>query len=183
VETNSITFTEKKTYKQDWPAYNAAQAVEKDRVQELLADLLAGVPEPQRKATGRKPHTYADSLFAMVFKVYSTFSARRFESDLRDAHRRGHVSKAIPGMKVTAFMENPAFTPILRQLIAVSAAPLRSVETDFAIDSSGFSTSRFERWYDEKYGVTRQRGIWLKAHIAGGVRVRTRGATVHRPED
>src|SRR5947208_2652467 len=38
-DTQSITFTKKVTYKQDWPAYNAAQSVEKDRVQELLAEL------------------------------------------------------------------------------------------------------------------------------------------------
>src|ERR1700674_3360084 len=76
----------------------------------------------------------------------------------------------IPGVKITAFHENPEFTPILKQLIARSAAPLRTVETDFAVDSSGFSSSRFERWYDHKYGVTRQRCLWVKAHIACGVK-------------
>ena len=29
IETKSVTFTEKKVYKQDWPKYNAAQAGEK----------------------------------------------------------------------------------------------------------------------------------------------------------
>jgi hypothetical protein len=111
VETKSITFTEKKVYPRDHAAFNAAQSVEKDRFQVLLADLVRGVAEPERKVTGRKPHTYADSLFSVVFKVYSLFSTRRFSSDLREAHRRGHVSKEIPGMKVCAFMENPAFTP------------------------------------------------------------------------
>jgi hypothetical protein len=42
--------------------------------------------------------------------------------------------------------------------------PLRSVETKFAIDSSGFGTSRYERWYDQKYGITRTRCLWLKCH-------------------
>ena len=42
-ETKSITFEEKKTYSQDWPAYNAAQAIEKHRFQELL---VRPVPEP-----------------------------------------------------------------------------------------------------------------------------------------
>ena len=71
-ETKTITFTEKKVYKQDWPAYTAAQYVEKRRVQELLFDLARGIPEPDRSGIrGRKPHTVRDSLFAMVFKVYS----------------------------------------------------------------------------------------------------------------
>jgi transposase len=170
-ETKSVTFTEKKTYKQDWPAYNAAQAVEKDRIQELLADLLRGVAEPGRGSTpGRKPHTYRDSIFAMVFKVYCMFSGRRHSSDMREAHRRGHTSKPIPGLKIASFMESPAFTPILKELIRVSALPLRTVETSFAIDSSGFGTSKFETWYDHKYGVTRRRALWVKAHMAFGVK-------------
>jgi transposase len=44
------------------------------------------------------------------------------------------------------------------------------VETDFAIDSSGFGTSKHERWYDQKYGCTRTRCTWLKAHICSGVK-------------
>lgn len=169
-ETKSFTFTEKKVYKRDWPAFNAAQSVEKDRFQELLSDLLRGVPEPVHNARGQKPHTLRDTLFAMVFKVYSTMSARRFSSDLREAHNRGHLSREIPGMKTTAFMEDETLTPILKQLIGQSALPLKSVETDFAIDSSGFGTSRYETWTDHKYGVTRRRCMWVKCHIASGVR-------------
>jgi hypothetical protein len=170
VETKSITFTEKKTYRQDWPAYNRAQSIEKDRFQELLLDLCLSVDEPQRAKTGRKGHTFRDSVFAMVYKVFETLSSRRFSSDLRQAHADGFLSRSIPGVKVLKFFENPALTPILKSLIGLSAAPLRSVESAFAIDSSGFGTSKFERWYDQKYGVTRQRSIWIKAHICCGVK-------------
>lgn len=169
--TRAMTVVEKVTYKQDWPAYNVAQATEKKRMQVLLADLCRDLPEPKRVSKpGPKPHTVKDSVFAMAFKVYCGFSARRFSTDLADAHERGHVSRKIPGMKVTAFLENPAFTPILTELVAKSAAPLRAVETTFAVDSSGFSSSRFERWYDAKYGVTRQKCVWVKVHIACGTK-------------
>ncbi len=128
--TVSATVQKKTTYKQCWPAYNAAQSVEKDRVQVLLSDLLRGVVEPERKPTrGQKPHTVRDSLFAMVFKVYSTFSSRRFSSDLRESHERGHTSRVIPGMKTVQFFENDEFTPILKQLVHASSLPLRAVET------------------------------------------------------
>ena len=106
----------------------------------------------------------------MVFKTYSTFSARRFSSDLREAHERGYLFRMVPGMKTTAFMEDETFTPILKQLIHASSLPLRAVETDFAIDSSGFGSCRFERWIDEKYGVPRKKAIWVKCHIACGVK-------------
>jgi transposase len=109
-------------------------------------------------------------VFACVFKVYTLFSARRSSSDFREAYRRGHTTKPIPGAKVPCFMENEELTTILKSLVGYSALPLRSVETKFAIDSSGFSTSKFDRWYDEKYGVTRQRHAWVKTHIASGVK-------------
>jgi transposase len=106
----------------------------------------------------------------MAFKVYSTFSSRRFSTDLREAHERGYTSKVIPGMKVCAFFENPDLTPVLHRLIVQSSLPLRAVETVFAPDSTGFSTSRFVRWYDEKYGVHRSGHDWVKAHAICGVK-------------
>src|SRR5260370_11449390 len=96
-DTKSMTFTEKVTYKQNWPAYNHAQSIEKDRLQELLFDLCKGLAEPVRPTTrGMKPHTLKDTVFATVFKVYTTFSSRRVSSDLREAHKRGYLSKEIP---------------------------------------------------------------------------------------
>ena len=158
------------TYKQNWKADNAAQSVEKDQLQELLFDLCRGIEEPERIGMrGRKPHTLKDSLFAMAFKVYSPFSSRRFSSDLREAHARGHLFRPLTGLKVSEMMEKPHFTPLLKSLIVQSSLPLRAVETKFAIDSSGFATSKFERWFDHKYGVTRQKGIWVKCHLACGV--------------
>lgn len=34
---------------------------------------------------------------------------------------------------------------------------------------SGFGTSKFERYFDHKYGVTRQKTIWVKTHVCSGV--------------
>ena len=173
IEQKQFAFTEKRvTYKQDWPAYNLAQATEKRRFQVLLADLCRNVPEKERPRDrrGPKPHFLKDSIFAMVFKIYCGLSSRRFSTDLLEAHEKGHTIRPIPGVKITSFFENPAFTPILSELISHSARPLRTVETNFAIDSSGFGTSKFDRWYDEKYGVTRTKARWIKTHIACGTR-------------
>jgi transposase len=172
IETKSVTLVEKKVYSQDWPAYNLAQATEKRRVRVLLHDLCRDLPERERRQglPGPKPHLVSDMVFSMVYKVYCGLSCRRFSTDLLEAHERGFITRPIPGAKVTAFFEDAYFTPILKELIGHSARPLRSVERDFAIDSTGFSSTRYERWYDHKYGVTRQKCLWVKAHIASGTK-------------
>src|SRR5262249_10547877 len=117
-----------------------------------------------------RPHRAKDALFAMAFKVYSTFSGRRLTCDLQDAHAAGYLTNPVPGMKVCAFFENAPWTPVLQELIRLSSLPLRAVGTDFAPDSPGFSTSRFVKWFDEQYGVHRSGHDWVKVHIMTGVR-------------
>jgi transposase len=156
------------TYAQNWPAYNLAQTEEKHRLQVLLHDLCQGVPDLPPAKTGRKPHRARDAVFAMALKVYSTFSERRFSCDLQDAHAAGYLTRPVPGMKLHSFFDNAALTPILYDLIVRSSRPLAAVETSFAVDSSGFSVSRFIRWHDEKYGTSRSGRDWVKAHIICG---------------
>src|SRR5207247_11225368 len=144
-QTFTETVTVKKTYKQEWSAYNAAQTHEKERFLSLLADLCKGIEEAPQ-AFGRPRLPLADMIFASTFKVYSTFSGRRFDSDLRDAHSKGFLTRAPHYTSISRYLENPTLTPFLRQLIQVSSLPLQSIETDFAVDSSGFSTCRFAQW-------------------------------------
>lgn len=159
------------TYKQDWPAYNAAQTAEKRTFLPLLADLCATVDEPPRKlGPGRKPVPLRDGLFAALFKVYSGFSARRFTTDLEEAVAAGHAGSAPHFNVVLRVLDDEATTPVLKQLVTRSALPLRAVETAFAVDSSGFGTSRFEKWFDQKYGLERKRSTWVKTHVCVGVK-------------
>jgi transposase len=161
----------RKTYKQDWPNYNLAQTTEKAWLMPLLADLCRSIPEPERKNQRGRPIPLADGLFAAVFKVYSGFSARRFACDLDEARERGHIGGRAPHFNsVLSVLDSEAVTPILTDLIGRSAAPLRAVETEFAVDSSGFSGCRFVRWFDEKYGEQRKEVSWVKAHICCGTR-------------
>jgi transposase len=171
----------KPTYRQQWPQYNAAQTHEKDHVQELLADLCAASPDPARMGGsngGRPPALLRDALFICIFKVYCTLSARRFASDLREAHRRGHLTEELSCDIAWKYLRKPEVTPILHDLIVRSSLPLKSVDVDFAIDSSGFGTNKFERWFDEKYGVTRSKAEWVKAHLCCGVRTNVVTAAV-----
>src|SRR6266567_1894951 len=160
------------TYSQEWSTYNRAQVEEKDTFMRLLADLCSTVPQPVQ-TNGRPRLPLADMAFAATLKVYSRFSSRRFSSDLREAQERGLIVRAPHFNSVTNYMSDPGLTPVLHGLIESSSLPLAAVESDFAVDSSGFSTGRFDRWIDYKYGKaveTRLRRHWIKAHIMVGVR-------------
>ena len=141
------------TYSQDWRAYNAAQTTEKGAFCSLLRELVAGVPQPERKR-GRPSLPVSDMLFSAAFKVYSTVSARRFMCDLRAAASNGLISRTPHYNSIFNSIESADMTDTLHQLIVRSALPLKALETDFAVDSTGFGTGRFYRHYSAKYGRT-----------------------------
>jgi transposase len=170
-DTRSITFTEKKTYrKPSQPVWDMAQQEEKRRFVALLADLCSKVKNPPKSKPGRTRTPLADMIFASVYKVYSTVSARRFQTDLDEAAANGHLFKKLNSIMVGAFLENPMLTPVLKALVTASARPLAVVEDVFAVDSTGFSTSRFTKWFDEKYNVNRIKADWMKCHALVGTR-------------
>ena len=91
------------------------------------------------------------------------------DGDLQQAVADGYISRAMHPNVIHAFMEMEELTPYLKAMIVRSSLPLAVVETEFAVDSSGFTTSKFIRWYDHKYGVERKAHDWIKVHIACGV--------------
>lgn len=164
-----VTKTKRVTYKQNWTAYNAAQQEEKSRFAELLADLCSSVPQPPQ-TTGRPRLPLSEMVFACAYKVYSGFSSRRFTSDLRDVHNAGIIASTPHFNSVSNYLADPALTPILKQLVTLSSLPLKAVETDFAVDSSGFSTCRFVKWFNKKYGRELDNREWVKCHMMCGVK-------------
>jgi transposase len=161
--------TKKVTYKQNWTAYNAAQTHEGERFVELLSGLCAGIVQPPQ-TMGRPRLPLADVVFASVLKVYTTMSGRRATSDIEACRKSGAMTKPPHYNSMFRYLEDTSMTAILTAMIEESASPLKLLETDFAVDSSGFSTCRYERWYDAKYGKEMSKQTWLKAHLMCGVR-------------
>jgi transposase len=89
---------------------------------------------------------------------------------MRTAKEDGYVDSAMHFNSVLNFLENPALTPILKAMIVEASLPLVSVEVDFAGDSTGFMTTRYERWFDHKYGAPKKQHEWVKAHLTCGVK-------------
>jgi transposase len=167
--TTTYTRSIRMTCTQEWTAYNEAQTHERERFVVLLRDLCNGIEQPEY-TFGRPRLPLADVVFGLVFKSYSTVSGRRFTSELKEAQETGLIAKVAHYNSAFRYLENPDLTPLLKALIEQSASPLKAVETDFAIDSSGFSTKTYSRWFDHKYGKERNRQTWVKTHLMCGVK-------------
>jgi len=157
------------SYSQKWKAYDKSQTSEKLVFMRLLNDLCGNVGQPEYKF-GRPKMPMQDLVFSSVMKIYTTFSLRRFMSDVEIASERGYILHKPCFASVGHFLQKKELTPILKDLIQLSALPLKAIETQFALDSSGFSTSRFARYYNYKYGKESKYRIWLKAHLLSGVK-------------
>jgi transposase len=172
--TDKVTITQtRKTYAQNWPAYNEAQTNEKRQFQILLADLCKGIKdedEDEKPSRGRPRFPLRDAVFSIVFKVYSTYSGRRFTSDLCDAQAKGYIDRVPHYNTAFKYIENPNLYPILLSMIERASLPLKAVEENFAVDSTGFCFSRFTRWFDVKYNKFTSKQEWVKAHICTGVK-------------
>lgn len=158
------------TYKQDWPAYNLSQTREKGLFLKLLGELCEHIQWAPRGGRGRPSMPHDAAVFSAIYKVYSGFSGRRFQTDMNNAKEAGFIHTAPHYNSIAKALEDPNTTKTLKELIIRSSLPLRVIETKFAADSTGFSTNKFARWFDEKYGVQRKKAEWVKCHAMVGVK-------------
>jgi len=132
VVTETVKVT-RQTYSQNWKAYNQAQTHEKSELQALLYELCKNLREPierKGKGKGRPPLCLADIIFSSVTKIYSTISGRRYQTDRREAKARGFLMHLPHYNSVFKYLKSEALTPYLYELITLSAAPLKSIESD-----------------------------------------------------
>ncbi len=159
----------KPKYGRDYAGYDLAQKTEKPAFMKLLAELCQGIQEPQQ-IMGRPRMSMADMVYATVHKVYTLFSLRRFTSDLREAQALGYIDRLPNFNTVCKYMGMPEMTAILMDLVTASAIPMKDLETQILFDSTGFSTSRFVRWFNKRWGKDTETRIWVKAHFVCGAR-------------
>lgn len=158
---------EKKTYPQNWPSYNQAQCEEKLIALEILNDLCNFLPE-EPKTVGRPKISTKDIVFSMVMKTYENLSSRRLESDLQMLKSGGFITHVPKFNTLMKYFNNPCLTPLLSDLIQLSALPVKGLEETFAIDSTGLSDRFYSRWFDHKYKKATHG--WMKLHVFCGTR-------------
>jgi transposase len=162
---------EPEQFAQDWASYDAAQQEEFRLQHVLLRALVDTAPDREREphSPGRPSIRLSDQLFVAVQKVGSQLSCRRSHGLIEISRQRGQVSK-IPHFGISSIvLRRQDVTPILQQMIEISALPLRGLESQFAVDSTGFRTTSFGDYNQETHGPSR-RNVWLKAHAIVGTR-------------
>src|SRR5436853_3980607 len=103
----------RKTYPQQWPAYNKAQVNEKSQLQSLLYELCQSIEEPPQ-VMGRPRAPLSDVVFASCLKVYECMSGRRNQSDVREALQRGYLRKPVHYNTISKYLEREELTPLLK---------------------------------------------------------------------
>ena len=112
--------------KQDWKAYDTVQTNEKIIFMRLLKNLSNSVEQPEYKF-GRPNLPISEMIFTSALKVSSTFSLRRFMSDIKIAREFGLIENVSTYMSVSNYMNKEELTPILKELISLSSTPLKEI--------------------------------------------------------
>ncbi len=158
-------------YPQDWQAYNKAQTNEFAMFQDFLIEILDSLIETKTPCRqGRPFNDFKEMIYCCIMRSYYGKSSRRSVSFLDYAIARGYISKKPHFNTILNYYKDESITPILKYLIEKSGIPLKDFELDFAVDSSGFSTSLFGRWLDVRMQSPGKRRIYKKAHVTSGVK-------------
>jgi transposase len=156
------------TYTQAWNAYNEAQKAEVHLFDELLKDLVKAVPEPGQ-TMGRPRLPLQETPFLRDPKgLLSVIQPSRIQS-IPNATEKGQISHAPYFNLPSALFNKPEMTPILHELVSLSALPVVGLESDFSVDSTGFRTTCFSAYNGVKHGQKKEHQ-WVKAHLCAGVK-------------
>lgn len=153
----------------NWHNYNESQTKEKALFINILSDLCNLIIEVGN-SKGRKPRPLKDIVFALTMKQYLNTSSRRVQSDLKLFAEAGFIESEIPFNTLLDHIEKRELRDILIELIEISSLPIKEIERDFAIDSTGFHTSRYETFFQAKHKKNVKWRTYRKCHAVCGVK-------------
>src|SRR3989339_761408 len=158
------------TYPQEWTSYNQAKTKERLIAENLLLELLDYIEIKKTVRRGRKPINLKERVYSMFLYNYSGYSSRRCISELKIAEQRKLITKTPHFNSLLNYYSDFEITELLKKLIVITALPLKNIETDFAVDSSGFSTSLYDRWLNVRTQKVERRRHWKKCHTMIGTK-------------
>jgi transposase len=162
----------KKKYSQDWRAYNLSQTNEFVMFQDILVELIDKVVDVRNPLykKGRPFASFKDMIFCCVMRAYFDKSSRRSTSYLSLAKGKDYITNVPHFNSILNYYKNTQLSSVLKHLIEQSGKPLRDLEKDFTVDSSGFATSLYGHWMNVRTGKNAKRRLFRKAHVCSGTR-------------
>lgn len=158
------------TYGQAWHVYTLAQENNHWLFNQILSELVSDVADPRPpKPTGRPRTPFSDVLFCAVEKVDRKETFRQAQSLFGEAVERKQITRRPSFTVPSTFLSRADVTPVLNDLIAKVSMPMASMEDSFAVDSSGFRTTTFGSYCQERHGRSKV-NLWLKAHVIAGTK-------------
>ena len=169
-------------YPRDFRATNRSQVDLYRMGPVLIADLVSGIPLSSTVGRGRgRPRAEVrDIVQGALLRTFEERTARETVEAMERSQKSGlWQGHALPHYNtLLRELANPALMPIFQSLINESAKPLVTIERNYAIDSTGFSTSVYESWFRRKHGPKNQpppvvgkmghMAHWVKAHACVG---------------
>jgi len=150
---------------QQWKEYTEAQNNEKRLLPDILDELFTHINIKYDSAKrGRSFLSIKDIVYCLALKTYTKLSSRRLISDLDNLKQDGYIEKVPNFTTLMKYLNKEELSYLLESLIVLSSKPITDI-CDVAVDSSGFSTSQFGRWFDFKYDIDKTIRTWVKAHV------------------
>jgi transposase len=165
----------KPQYPQEWAAYNKAKTNEDLRFKELVIELAKGIPDNPTPKRGRKGFSQKERFILMAMREHYKGSLRKCESILKVLATENFIPNVPTYASISNFYGDEELTPLLEQLVKITALPALQVESVGAIDATGWSLRRYRSWREQKYGklhVMRET-LWVKLHIICGTLTHT----------
>lgn len=159
------------TSQRRWDLYNLAKESQKRLFPILLRELCLCIEEP-RQHLGRPRLSLRDMIFCAVLKVFLKVQLRQFKEDISEVCRKEFIGRAPHYNSVSNYLHKEILTTKLTKLICISSIPMRTLELDFAVDSTGLSTCRYARWLDAREMKEQIRREWIKVHLICGVKTK-----------
>lgn len=170
------------SYRQDWTLYNRGQTNELEHFTRMLWHLCELQEGPQQER-GQPRIDFHAILFLLVYSCYySQLSKRRLVAQLRVTKDILKLPRVPHFNTLYNYMKNPVMTSYLRRMLVISSLPLVGMETHFAADATGFTTSNRKEWKKVKYGNSEKWNEFVKLHVMCGVRTRIITAVEVTPE-
>jgi transposase len=157
------------TTDRNWSAYNAAKINERRLFPIILFELCLCLEELTQDR-GRPRLSLRDMIFCAVLRVFTKSPLRQFTQDAFLAYSSRLIKKVPHFNSVSNYLRMKLVGEKLMKLISISSLPLKAIETNFAVDSTGLSTCRYARWLDLRQMRERAKRQWVKVHLICGVR-------------